>query len=153
MGAEQARRQGLLEMEIVMLHNAGDDHLFMGNMREAYYYFNESLRRSRAARFDRLTEANEMFTGFIEAAHFGAPAGLAALRTAIDTSRSRGRLWNLTQGHQLLGRALLALGDVEGSVAQLSEAVRVGEQSGIRFFTDQARKWLVCAQNAANRHG
>jgi len=145
-GIRRARRNGLREVEIVMLHNAGDDHLAQGNMQEALYYFTESLRRSKEACFDRLTEANEMFIGFIEAAHLGSRQGFDRLQGAIESGRRLGRIWNLTQGHQLMGRALLSQGDRQGAVEHLEEAVRRAEQAGVKFFTDEARSWLERAR-------
>ena len=145
-GIREARRHGLVEVEIVMLHNAGDDHLELGNMQEALYYFTESMNRSRDACFDRLTEANEMFVGFIEASYLGARDGFDRLQGAIDSGRRLGRTWNLTQGHQLMGRALLAQGDRAGAVEHLEQAVASAEQTGVKFFTDEARRWLARAQ-------
>ena len=144
-GIRHARRHGLLEVEIVMLHNAGDDHLFLGNMREALYYFTESLRRSQEAKLDRLTEANEMFIGFIEAAYLGSPRGFQRLEAAIETGRRLERVWNLTQGHQLMGRALLSQDDPGGAVKHLEEAVRLARKTGVKFFIDEAGRWLARA--------
>ena len=145
-GVRRARRHGLREVEIVMLHNTGDDHLALGNMQEALYYFTESLRRSRESRFDRLTEANEMFIGFIEAAYLGSKQGFDRLQSAIESGQRLGRIWNLTQGHQLMGRALLSQGDTRGAVEHLEQAVQRAEQSGVKFFTDEAKSWLARAK-------
>ena len=146
-GIRRARRHGLREVEIVMLHNAGDDHLALGNMQEALYYFTESLRRSTESCFDRLTEANEMFIGFIEAAYLGSRRGFDRLQAAIESGKRLGRIWNLTQGHQLMGRALLSQGDRQGAVEHLEEAVKRAEQTGVKFFTDEARSWLERARS------
>jgi tetratricopeptide (TPR) repeat protein len=137
-GAERSRRHGLLELEIIMLHNAGDVHLHMGNHKEAFFYFKESLRRSRPARFDRLTEANEMFIGFLQAAWLGLDDGLRVLDAANKKAAEIGRLWNLTQGERLMGEALFARGDRSGAVAHFEEAVRLARESGIRYFIEEA---------------
>jgi len=150
-GGARARDHGLAEVEIVMLHNAGDNHLLMGNMSEALFYFNESLRRSRATRFDRLTEANEMFIGFIEAAHLGAETGFERLRAAVESGRQLGRIWNVTQGCQLLGRALLQQGNPAEALVHLEESVRLAEKSGVKYFIDEARGWLERAREGAAR--
>jgi tetratricopeptide (TPR) repeat protein len=141
-GIQLSRRHGVSEYEIILLHNTGDCHLHMDNVPDALYYFNESHHRSRAARFDRLSEANEMFIGFIEATYLRAPAGLDRLRAAIQRSEDLRRLWNLTQGRQLLGRAHLMLGDRQQAVTELETALRLAEQSGVRFFIDEATRWL-----------
>ncbi len=146
-GIERARQYGLIELEIVMLHNAGDNHLHMGNTAEALYYFTESLQRSQEAHLDRLIEANDMYVGYIEAAHLGSPAGFDRLQEAIDTGRASGRNWNLAQGHQLMGRALLEQGDRDGAIAHLEEALACAREANVKYFTDDAARWLQRAQN------
>jgi hypothetical protein len=113
---------------------------------EALYCFNESLRRARMARFDRLCEINEMFVGYIEAARLGSDSGLDRLRAAIETGKKNGRIWNLAQGLSLLGRALLERGSREESVPVLEEAVQLAETSGVRWFIDEANHWLNMAR-------
>jgi tetratricopeptide (TPR) repeat protein len=146
-GIELARHHGIAELEIVILHNAGDNHVALGNMDEALYFFHESLRRSQASRYDRLTEANEMFIGFIEASCHDLESGFDRLRRAIRRGERAGRDWNLTQGHQLLGRALLARGEIEGAVEHLEEAVQIGGRAGLKYFTEEARRWLGDARS------
>lgn len=141
-GIERARQHGLIEVEIIMLHNAGDNHLHMDNTAEALYYFTESLHRSQEAHLERLIEANEMYVGYIEAAHLGAPAGFDRLQEAIDTGRQSGRNWNLAQGHQLMGRALLEQGDREGAIAHLEEALSCAQEANVKYFSDAAAHWL-----------
>jgi tetratricopeptide (TPR) repeat protein len=141
-GIERSRRHGLMEVEIVMLHNAGDNHLHMGNTAEALYYFTESLHRSQEAHLERLIEVNEMYVGYIEASHLGAPAGFDRLQEAIDTGRQSGRNWNLAQGHQLMGRALLEQGDRDGAIAHLQEALNCAQEANVKYFTDDAARWL-----------
>lgn len=145
-GIERARQHGLIEVEIIMLHNAGDNHLHMGNTAEALYYFTESLQRSQEAHLDRLIEANEMYVGYIEAAHLGAPAGFDRLQEAIDTGRQSGRNWNLAQGHQLMGRALLEQGDRDGAIAHLTEALTCAREANVKYFSDDAERWLERAR-------
>jgi tetratricopeptide (TPR) repeat protein len=148
-GIARAREHGLAEAEIVMLHNAGDNHLHLDRMREALYCFSESLRRSKAIHFDRLSEANEMYIGFLEAAYLGAATGFDRLRRAIENEERAGRLWNLNQGHQLLGRAMMAHGDHESALAHLKEALRLAERTGVRYFIDEANDWLQRAGAAS----
>jgi tetratricopeptide (TPR) repeat protein len=145
-GIERARQHGLIEVEIIMLHNAGDNHLHLGNTAEALYYFTESLQRSHEAHLERLIEANEMFVGYIEAAHLGAPAGFDRLQEAIDTGRRSGRNWNLAQGHQLMGRALLEQGDRDGALAHLEEALACAKEANVKYFMDDAERWLARAR-------
>jgi len=141
-GIVRARRHGLAEPEIVMLHNAGDCHLHLGQMQEALFYFGESLHRSRAACFDRLTEANEMYLGFLEATHLGRPGGLDRLRRAIAAESKVGRIWNVNQGHLLLGQALLGQGEKIAALEQLKAALRIAEKTGVAYFINEARRWL-----------
>ncbi len=148
-GIERSRKHGLMEVEIVMLHNAGDNHLHMGNTAEALYYFTESLHRSQEAHLERLIEVNEMYVGYIEAAHLGSPAGFDRLQEAIDTGRESGRNWNLAQGHQLMGRALLEQGDREGAIAHLQEALDCAREANVKYFTDDAVRWLERARASA----
>jgi len=150
-GIERARQHGLIELEIIMLHNAGDNHLHLGNTAEALYYFTESLQRSQEAHLERLIEANEMYVGYIEAAHLGSPAGFDRLQEAIDTGRRSGRNWNLAQGHQLMGRALLEQGDRDGAIAHLEEALACAREANVKYFSDDAARWLDRAR-AAPRH-
>lgn len=140
-GVELAHRHGLHELEVVMLHNAGDGHLRLDRPREALYYFSESLRRSRAARYDRLTEMNEMYVGYIEAAHLNQLEGLERIHHALERARGLGRIWNLYQGHLLLGRALIAQGSDE-AIEHLQQALSYAQQSGVKFFIDEASGWL-----------
>lgn len=148
-GVAMAHAHGLKEQEIIMLHNCGDNHLFMGREREALYFYSESLRRSKAARYDRLTEANEMFVGFLEVTYLGVETGLDKLRAAISSAERQGRLWNLNQGHRLLGQALMAMDNVESAVYHLREALRLAQETGVMFFIEQAASWLERAQRAA----
>ncbi len=141
-GIALAHAHGFEELELVMLHNSGDNHLELDRPREALYYFNESLRRARAARFDRLTEINELFVRFVEATHLELDESLERLRHAIDNAELVGRVWNLTQGHQLLGRALYQRGDQAGAIVQLEEALRLARETSVQFFIDEATRWL-----------
>jgi tetratricopeptide (TPR) repeat protein len=138
-----------VEQEIIMLHNCGDNYLALDRERDALYFYSESLRRSKAARYDRLTEANEMFVGFLEVTSLGVEAGLNRLRAAIASAQRTGRLWNLTQGHRLLGQALLFMGNIESSVYHLREALRLAQETGVAFFIEQAACQLERAQRAA----
>lgn len=148
-GVAMAHAHGLEEQETIMLHNCGDNHLFMGREREALYFYSESLRRSKAARYDRLTEANEMFVGFLEVTYLGVETGLDRLQAAISSAERRRRLWNLNQGHRLLGQALMAMDNVESAVYHLREALRLAQETGVMFFIEQAASWLERAQRAA----
>lgn len=141
-GLELAHKNGLQELEVIFLHNAGDAHLRCGRMHEALYYFNESLRRSTAARFDRLTEGNDMYIGYLEATFLQAPGGWERLSAATETARQTGRIWNVTQGHQLMGRTLLAQGDIQGALGHFEESLRLAEASGVAFFVEEASSWL-----------
>lgn len=132
------RAHGLHQLETEMLHNSGDATLRLGRPRQALSSFAESLRRSRAGGYERLTEMNEMYVGFIEAAHLGQQEGFERIRRALSTAEGQGRIWNLQQGHELLGRALLARGDRAGAQPHLTEAVRYARQSGVRFFIEEA---------------
>jgi serine/threonine protein kinase/tetratricopeptide (TPR) repeat protein len=140
-GIELAHRHGLHELEVVMLHNVGDGNLRLERPREALYYFSESLRRSRAARYDRLTEANEMHIGYIEAVHLNQSGGIDRISNALKGAEQQGRIWNLHQGHLLLGRALHAQGRDDAS-KHLDEALDYAQQSGVRFFIDEAARWV-----------
>jgi tetratricopeptide (TPR) repeat protein len=141
-GIELAHAQGFLELELIFLHNAGDGHLRCDRMQEALYYFNESQRRSAAASFDRLTEMNEMYIGFLEATYLRSRTGLDRLTAILEKARARGRVWNLTQGHQLLGRALLSRGNTLEAKLHFEEALRLAESSNVCFFIEEARTWL-----------
>lgn len=141
-GFDLAHRHGLLELEVIFLHNAGDSHLRLDQMQEALYYFNESQRRAESARFDRLTEMNEMFIGFVEATYLQSQTGFDRLTRILERARRLGRVWNLTQGHQLLGRALAGRGELADARVHLEEALRLAESSGVIFFIDEARFWL-----------
>jgi len=145
-GASLAHTHGLLELEIIMLHNAGDACLRQGNASKALYYFKESARKSREARYDRLTHTNDIYIGYIEAAHLGAVEGLDRLRAAIEKSRRLGRVWNLQEGNQLAGRILLSWGDRPGALPYLREALSHARDSGIRFFIEEAEHWLRQAE-------
>ena len=145
-GLRLARQHGLLEQQIMLLHNIGDDHLALGQLSDALFYVTESRSLSGDARFDRLTEANEMFIGFLQATHLGDPSGLQRLQAAMESARRQGRNWNLTQGHQLMGRALLEQDDKVGAMEQLEEAVLSARKAGVKFFTDEARRLLAQAQ-------
>jgi tetratricopeptide (TPR) repeat protein len=144
--AEKAHENDLLELEIICLHNAGDAHLRLGRPREALYYFNESVRRSKAARFDRLTQTNEIYIGYVEAAHMGDIEGLDRLKAAIEKARHDRRIWNLQEGNQLVGRILLAWGDRAGAVQYFEEAAEHAKDSGIAFFIEEATYWLSQAR-------
>lgn len=141
-GVAYARRHGLRLIETVMLHNAGDALLRLGRHREALFDFDESLRRSRAGCLDRVTELNEMFVGYLEAVAFGDRRGLDRLRRALARAAEPGRLWSLTQGHELLGRALVESGDREAGVSHLREAARFARETGVRFLVDEADRRL-----------
>lgn len=145
-GLELAHRHGLQELEVIFLHNAGDAHLRCGRLQEAFYYFNESQRRALAARFDRLTEGNAIYLGYLEATYLQNPGGFERLTRATDTAREKGRMWNVTQGHQLMGRTLLAQGNVEGALTHLQEALRVAQASGVAFFIEEATHWITEAE-------
>lgn len=137
-GIELARSTGQHQLEVLMLHNAGDASLRLGREREALYYFTESLRRTRAGRYDRLTEMNEMFIGFIEASSLGQEAGLMRIRKAIELAKKQGRIWNLQQGHELLGKAMAKQGDQTGARPHLQKALRYAKESGVRFFIEES---------------
>lgn len=141
-GFELAHRHGFAELEVVFLHNAGDAHLHCGRMQEALYYFTESQRRAAASRFDRLAEMNDMFIGYLEATYLHSESGLERLTTTLEKARQLGRVWNLTQGHQLLGRALLSQGKQAEARIHLEEALRLAESSNVIFFIDEARAWI-----------
>lgn len=149
-GLELAHKNGLSELEVIFLHNAGDAHLRLGRMQEALYYFNESYRHATLARFDRLTEGNEMYIGFLEATYLNSPGGWERLNQATEKARLSGRIWNVTQGHQLMGRTLLAQGDIEGALTNLEEALRLAEASGVAFFVEEATRYLEEARRAAS---
>lgn len=145
-GVALAHAQGLEEQEIIMLHNCGDNHLALERQREALYFYSESLRRSSATHYDRLTEANSMFVGFLEITFLGVESGFDRLMAAVSSAERSSRFWNLTQGHRLLGQAhLLASGNRESAVYHLREAVRIAERTGVRFFIEQASRWLAQA--------
>jgi tetratricopeptide (TPR) repeat protein len=141
-GFDRAHRHGFLELEVIFLHNAGDAHLRLGRMQEALYYFTESHRRAAAVGFDRLVETNTMYVGFLEATYLRSRSGMERLTGILEKARTLGRVWNLTQGHQLLGRALLDRGELAGARVHLEEALRLAESSGVTFFVDDARHWL-----------
>lgn len=141
-GLELAHSSGLNELEVIFLHNAGDAHLRCGRMQEALYYFNESLRRSTVARFDRLTEGNDMYIGYLEATYLQNSSGFERISAATEVAREKGRIWNVTQGHQLMGRTLLYQGDLTEARHHLEEALRLAEASGVAFFVEEAKRWL-----------
>lgn len=145
-GIALAHASGLAELEMILLHNCGDNHLEQGRLLEALYYYNESLRLSQRARFDRLTEANQMFVGFLEANHLELDEGLERLQSAIDGAAVAGRLWNLAQGHRLLGRVLLERGEGERACHHLEEAVEHSRKTGVRFFIEEAERWFERAR-------
>ncbi len=152
-GFDLAHRNGLLELEVIFLHNAGDSHLRLEQMQEALYYFNESQRRAEAAHFDRLTEMNEMFIGFVEATYLHSQSGFDRLTRILERARRLGRVWNLTQGHQLLGRALAGRGELSEAKVHLEEALRLADSSGVIFFIDEAKFWLNDLERKSGRPG
>lgn len=148
-GVERARELGLTELEVTMLHNCGDAHLRLGHPREAHYYFSESRRLARASHVDRLTEANEMFLGYLEASWLGLDEGMTRLTSAIERARRLGRAWNLAQGQTLLGAALLARGSRDRAVEALERALELASGTGVHFFVEEARALLEDAKAGA----
>jgi len=140
-GIELAHRNGLNDLEVEMLHSAGDGYLRLERSREALFYFSESLRRSRSAHFDRLTELNEMYVGFIEGTHLNQPDGVERVRRALEQAGRGERIWNIYQGHHLLGRALHAQSD-DSSEYHFEEALRFAEKTGVKLFIAEATSWL-----------
>jgi serine/threonine-protein kinase len=141
-GVDLARRHGLHELELVMLHWAGSGALRRDRHREALASLRESLRRSRVARDDRLTELNEMHVGYIEVAHLDQPDGLVKVRRALEQAGGQGRTWNLYHAHLLMGRCLLAQAE-QGVDHHIEEALRLARESGVRFFIEEAMSWLL----------
>lgn len=140
-GIELAQQYGLNDLEVQLLHNAGDGYLRLERNREALFYFSESLRRSRAAHYNRLTELNEMYVGYIEGTHLNQPDGIERIRHALERTGRNERIWNLYQGHQLLGRHLLSQGD-DSAEFHLAEALRYAEKTGVQFFVEEANQLL-----------
>jgi tetratricopeptide (TPR) repeat protein len=144
-GVALAHSHGLAEPEIIMLHNCGDAYLVLEREREALYFYSESLRRARLARFDRLTETNELYLGFLEARHLGLETGLERIKAALENAERVNRVWNMTQGNLLLGRALLQRGELVKAREHLDEAVNLARKSGVRFFIVETQHWQEIA--------
>jgi serine/threonine protein kinase len=141
-GVLLARKHGFLQLEVELLHNAGEATFRQGRARKALDYFKDSLDRSRAGHYDRLTEVNIMYIGFIEATELALQQGLDRLRSAIDAGREHGRIVNLQRGHELLGRALLSMGDRAGALDHLREALRFAKNSGVKQRIEESNRWL-----------
>ena len=151
-GVALAHGHGLAEPEIIMLHNCGDASLSLEREREALYFYSESLRRARLARFDRLAETNELFLGFLEARHLELDEGVERLKAALENANRVNRVWNMTQGNLLLGRLLLERGDRAEARAHLSEAVALAKKSGVKFFIQETERWLKLADRGGQGH-
>ena len=141
-GVALAHAHGLAELEIIMLHNTAEDYLDLGRKNKALYYFSESLRSAQAARFDRLTEANQMFVGYLEVTHLGSSEGFAKIEEGLESASRSGRLWNLNQGHRLLGEARLYEGDLESAAFHLEEALHLAQNTGVAHFVAEVRQAL-----------
>lgn len=151
-GVALAHGYGLAEPEIIMLHNCGDAYLILDRDREALYFYNESLRRARLARFDRLAETNELYLGFLEARHLGLEEGFQRLKTALDNANRVNRVWNMTQGNLLVGRLYLERGDLNQALSHLNEAAALARKSGVRYFVQLTEHWIERAEARGREH-
>ena len=141
-GARFARQHGILDQEIVMLHNLGVCYFEKEDIREALYHFNESLRKAAGAGFHKMTAANEIFIGHIEATHLGLESGLEKIRRAIRAEYRVGRLWNIPQGLQLRGRTEAAMDKTQDALKSFKKAVNVAKETGVQFFIKNAERSL-----------
>jgi class 3 adenylate cyclase len=72
-----------------------------------------------------------------------AAAAIAPLRTAIELLRSRGVMSLASRHTQVLADLLVAVGDVDGAIAELREVVADGERLGMRLEARLARERLA----------
>jgi class 3 adenylate cyclase len=72
-----------------------------------------------------------------------AAAAIAPLRTAIEMLRSRGVASLASRHTQVLAELLVAVGDVDGAIAELRQVVANGERLGMRLEARLARERLA----------
>jgi serine/threonine protein kinase/tetratricopeptide (TPR) repeat protein len=146
----KARKHGFAELEIQALHKLGEIYLRLELPREALFHLSESLRRARAARYDRMADDNEMYIGYTEAVYLGMSQGTDRVRRVLEKKDRGEQIATRQKAHELLGRALLAEGRSSEALPLLTEARRLAQDMGVQFVIEEAEHWVEFAQQ---RHG